>query len=311
MTIETFLKQFYALRNKSPHLFSTSLENENSLYTEALAYSKNCYCVFTGGWAQDCYYSEFLIKDKDCVDCLKIEQSELCYECTDCYQCYNGDFLRNCNSTRDSRYCFGLKNCANCFLSSNQRHTSYVFKNKRYSKEKYETLVEAYCKARSPEQVYCEFIDMARAAVRINLEIINSENCLGNNISNSKNVYYGFDIVNGEDYFYAEEAGFGRDCCDIYVAGEGELFYECVGVVKKSYNCSMCINCVTCVNCELCQTCYNLNDCFGCFYMQGKKFHILNQPYSAEEFKKERNALRKGLIQSRQFNLDMFITQQI
>lgn len=307
MQPEEFLKKFYELRDKCPHPFSTSQDNENCLYTDTIAYSKNCYWVFTGGWAEDCYYGEFLVKCKDCVDCLKIEQSELCYECTDCYQCYNSSFLLNCNATRDSEYCFGVRDCTHCFLSSNQHHKSFLFKNQQYSQEEYQILVKNYKKAHSPIQLYKEFMNLADAAIRINLNIIHSENCLGNNISNSKNIYQGFDIVRGEDYLYCEEAGYGKDCCDVSIGGEGELYYECVGIVKKSYNCSFCISCVTCVNCELCQTCYNLNDCFGCFYLKGKKFHILNQPYSPEEYKKERDSLRKALIESRRFTLDLFI----
>lgn len=308
MNLELFLKKFYELRDKSPRLFSTTIECENCLYTQTLAYSKNCYYVFTGGWDQDCYYGEFLVKCKNCVDSLKIEACELCYECTDCYQCYNSNFLLNCSSVQDSEYSYGLRDCHHCFLSNNQRHKSFVFKNRQVTKEEYESLVREYKVTHSLDLLYREFMHVCASAIRVNLEILNSENCIGNYISHSKNVYHSFDIIHGEDYLYSEEAGYGKDCCDILIGGQGELNYECVGIAKQSYNCSFCMNCITCVNCELCQTCFNLNDCFGCVYLKGKKFHILNEPYSPEEFKKEKDALRKALIESRQFSLDLYIT---
>lgn len=307
MNIEEFLKKFQELRDKSPHLFSTSLDNENCTYTWAIAYSKNCYYVFTGGWVEDSYYSEFLVKCKNCVDCLKVEGCELCYECTECYQCYNSDFLLNCNATRDSQYCYGLRDCSNCFLSSNQRHKSYLFKNRQCNKAEYEELVSDYKKTHTPAQIYGEWMQVVATAIRINLNLLNSENCLGDHISNSKNVYYSFDIVRGEDYIYCEEAGYGRDSCDVYVSGEGELLYECVGVAKKSYNCSFCIGCITCVNCEFCETCYNLNDCFGCFYLKGKRNYILNKPYTEENYKQEVADLKKKLIYAGKYHLGLFL----
>jgi hypothetical protein len=305
MNLTEFFKKFYELRDTSPRIFSTSMGNENSLYTEALAYSKNCYYVFTGGWDEDCYYGETLVKCKNCVDCIKAEGCELCYQCTDCYQCYNSNFLSDCRSTRDSEYCFGLKDCTNCFLSSNQRKKSFIFKNKQYIKEKYMELVEEYKKTYTPSQLYNEFLLISRNAVRVNLKMINSEDCIGNDISNSKNIYYSFDIVDGQDYLYSEEAGFGKDCCDVYIGGKGELLYECVGVVKNSYNCSFCYGCVTCVNCEFCQSCYNTSDCFACFYLKGKKFHILNVAYKPEVYKKEVDSIKEALFAAGKYNLNL------
>ena len=33
------------------------------------------------------------------------------------------------------------------------------------------------------------------------------ENCIGSELSFSKNVYVGFDLINAEDYLYSEEGG--------------------------------------------------------------------------------------------------------
>lgn len=307
MNLETFLKKFRTLRDASPHLFSSSMQNENCLYTDAIAYSKNCYYLFTGGWAEDCYYGEFLVKCKDCVDSLKVEGCELCYECVDCSQCSRSAFLLNCNTTHDSEYCFSLRDCHDCFLSSNQHHKSYLFKNRQYGKEQYLDLVSAHKKAHSARELYVGWRALCDSAIRINLTLLSSENCIGNNISNSKDCYHSFDIVNGEGYLYSEEAGYGRDSCDVCISGEGELQYECIDVVSGSYNCSFCISAVTCVNCELCSGVYNLTDCFGCFYLKGKRFYILNEAYTPEEYARTKGALRSALIEAKSLSLDLFL----
>lgn len=153
MHLQEFITKFAALKADFPRLFSSSRDNENSLYTDELAYSKNAYYVFLGGWAEDCFYGEYIIKCKDCVDFLKINESELCYECTNCNKCYNSNFLLDCDTTRDSEYCYGLQSCKNCFLSSNLRHKSFVFDNKQLKdKEAYDEAIRSYKSKTTPAQ---------------------------------------------------------------------------------------------------------------------------------------------------------------
>ncbi|MEK7524297.1 MAG: hypothetical protein AAB588_04690 [Patescibacteria group bacterium] len=304
MQFEYFIKTFKELRTHSPHLFSTSRDNENSLYTEGIAYSKNAYYLFYGGWLQDCYYGEFLVKSQDCTDCLKIEQSSLCYECIECIECYNSNYLLKCASVQDSEYGIALRNCSHCFLSGNFQHASYVFKNKKYQKDEYEQLVRAYKKERSAQQLYNEWLDLCKKMPRINVNMIQSENCIGNGISFSKNVFMGFDLVNAEDFLYSQEGGFGKDCCDTFLT-TGELNYECYGVTKNSYNCNFCVGCTTCVNCEFCNQCYDCSDCFGCVYLKGKKFYILNKPYSATDYKSEVESLKTSLKTAQSYSFSI------
>ena len=306
MQIEYFIKTFRDLRNQSPQLSSTSRDNENSLYTEGVAYSKNTYYLFYGGWAQDCYYGEFLVKCQDCVDCLKIENSSLCYECVECIQCYNSNYLLKCNSVHDSEYCIGLRNSSSCFLSGNLEHAAYVFKNKKYSKKEYEKLVRKYKDTKSGQQLYDEWLDLCKNLPRLNLNMTQCENCIGTDLSFSKNVYMGFDLVNAENFLYSEEGGFGRDCCDTFLT-TGELNYECYGVTKHSYNCNFCVACTTCVNCEFCSRCYDCSDCFACVYLKGKKFHILNKAYSEADYHREVESLKKKLHADRMYDFNLLM----
>lgn len=304
MQLDYFIKTFRELLEHSPRLFSTSRDNENCLYTEGIAYSKNAYWIFYGGWIQDCYYGTFLTKCQDCVDCLKVENSTLCYECTECVQCYNSTFLLKCNTTQDSEYCVNLRNCEHCFLSGNFQHSSYVFKNKKYPKEEYEEIVRRYKEEKNVWQLYSEWQDLHEKTPRVNLTLTQCENCIGNDLLFSKNVYMGFDLIRAEDFLYSDEGGYGKDCCDTLLA-TGELHYECFGVTKNSYNCNFSVWLTACSNCDFCSGCYDCSDCFGCVYLKGKKFHILNKPYSAEKYKKEVDSLKASLKTAQLYNFDL------
>lgn len=307
MHLQEFLTKFAELKSDFPRLFSSSRDNENSLYTDALAYSKNAYYVFLGGWAEDCYYGEYIIKCKDCVDFMKINESELCYECTNCHQCYNSNFLLDCDNTRDSEYCYGLQSCANCFLSSNLRHKSFVFKNNQFQDEKsYNNAIINYKKETSLEQQYNDFLDLLNSSIRINLKLTKTENCIGNDITNSKDIYEGYDLVNAENYIYCDEGGYGRDCCDCSIV-TGELNYECFGVTKDSYNNNFSSALTTCVDCEFCMTGFNLKNCFGCCYLKGKQYYILNKPYTKEEYEKETEELKKEMKEAKLYNFGVIV----
>jgi hypothetical protein len=306
MEIEYFLKTLKGLQNTSPRLFSTSRDNENSLYTDGLAYSKNAYYIFTGGWIQDCYYGEFLVKCQDCVDCLKIEQSILCYECVDCIKCYNSNFLLKCSSVQDSEFCIGLRDCSSCFLSTNLEHASFFFQNTKYAKEEYEELVAAYKKEMSANQLYKEWLELCIKTPRLNLNLTQCDNCIGNNISFSRNVYMGFDLINAEDFLYSDEGGYGKDCCDTFVT-TGELNYECVEVTKNSYNCNFCASLTTCANCEFCTQCWNCSDCFGCANLKDKKFHILNRAYTEAEYKPAVASLKMALRNAEKYSFELMV----
>lgn len=307
MDVTTFIKVFRELRDKSPRVFSSSRDNENCLYTDGVAYSKNGYYLFLGGWLQDCYYGELLVKCQDCVDCTKVENSQLCYECTECIQCYNSNYLLKCKSVQDSEYCINLQDCSYCFLSGNLHHASYVFKNTKYSKEEYEKLVHSYKKEKSDEQLIREWQELYEKTPHLALNMHQCENCIGNELSFSKNVYMGFDLINAEDYLYSEEGGYSKDCCDTFLSTSSELSYECYGVSKQCYNCNFCVGLVTCSNCEFCSNCYDCSDCFGSVYLKGKKFYILNKPYSQSEYKREVDTLKKSLKERGFYNFDLMV----
>jgi len=55
---------------------------------------------------------------------------------------------------------------------------------------------------------------LGKTNVLVRPRIINSENCIGENIVNSKNIFLGFDIESAEDARFVSIFSHGKDCMD-------------------------------------------------------------------------------------------------
>lgn len=118
-----------------------------------------------------------------------------------------------------------------------------------------------------------------------NLSIVNSENSDYNDgLVNSKNAYMCFWNNNLEDAYYTEESRLIKDSSDIWWSGEIEKSYECLDCANM-YNSKYCHNSSQCSNVIFCKRCNNCHDCFMCYWLEGKKYHILNKEYTEEEYK--------------------------
>lgn len=80
-----------------------------------------------------------------------------------------------------------------------------------------------------------------------------------------------------------------------------ELCYECT-TSEKSYNCSFCFWCVNSSDCEFCYCVPGCSNCFMCTYMRGKEYHILNKPYSPEDYHKKVAKIKEELRQEELLN---------
>ena len=84
---KTFFEQYKELQAKVPRLGLAAFKNVRSDYTNGSAENKDCYLVFASDYNEDCLYGRLLQRDKQCVDCAFLHESELCYECLDCRNC--------------------------------------------------------------------------------------------------------------------------------------------------------------------------------------------------------------------------------
>src|SRR5258708_1961499 len=136
-----FLEQVKELSEKTPYVALESLYTslKNSSYSNAIAWCKDCYQIFWADYCESVYYSSLLNTVKYSVDCLRANDSELCYESIGINKCYNTFFSEECDACVDVWFSRNCYNCTNCIGCANLRGASYCIFNVKYSKEEYAT----------------------------------------------------------------------------------------------------------------------------------------------------------------------------
>lgn len=115
---------------------------------------------------------------------------------------------------------------------------------------------------------YCNFADINK-----NCYLLTSSN-------RNRDSYYGFILIDS------------RDCVDCTFCTNSELLYECVDC-QKCYNLNYCQNCENCIESMFLLNCAGAQNCFMCVSLHSKeRYHILNKPFSKEDYEKEIRAMR-------------------
>lgn len=281
-----FFEQFGELLKHVPRSALMVGQCENSEYVNYTYQTKNSYLSFARNFMEDCLYCNLAEKSKQCVDVDFAIDSELCHECVgvqNCYACRHVYDSQNCNSSQFLKDC---SDCSDCFLCCNLRHKSYCFMNEQCSKEEYERRVMTFKKKPTSEQsrLFEEFIFQFPRRCHYNR---NSEDCVGEYITKSKNCFYCYQVYEGENCRYVY-TGFPtlRDsmrCC--YAGENAELIYECLGTGASSQNIRWCIVAVDkCFNIEYSDFCQSSSNIFGCTSLKQKEYCILNKQYSKGDF---------------------------
>ncbi|MFH0820457.1 MAG: zinc-ribbon domain containing protein [Candidatus Peregrinibacteria bacterium] len=283
-----FFSQIGDLMRAVPRPAAYIVNGVNSEYNNHVENVKNCYlCVDTVG--EDIYYSDWCLDGRLVVDSFYMYKCELCYELQMCKNCYHCIYCLLADDCSDSYFLYDCKNCRDCLMCSNLRNKQYCILNKQYSKEEYFKKLEATRLSdftafnKTKNYFFNEFIKnlLHRYAL-----VVNSENCTGDLIFDSRNIEYGFNVTNSEDCKYCQDVYEAKDCYDTYQSAFGcELLYE-------QHACNRNVNCIACSisyynsDCRYCDIIYHCHDCFGCVGLRNKRYCILNKQYSKEEYEK-------------------------
>jgi hypothetical protein len=119
------------------------------------------------------------------------------------------------------------------------------------------------------------------------MEILQSENCLGDYLVNCKNNQYCFDCFNNEDVKYCTVTSDCKDTHDFDIGGyNSELGYEMLSSGDRNYMILFSMNhWGNCRNTIYCDVMIRSKNCFGCVGLDGKQYCILNKQYTKEEYK--------------------------
>lgn len=235
-----FFEQWRELMLKVPRLGVDIVNCENSDYCNYCGDDKNCYLDIAGEANEDCYFNLFTKYSRDCADCTFVYNSTLCYECINCYDSYNCRYSMYLTNCADCDFCYDLIGCKNCLFSVNLRNKEYHIYNKAYTKDDYAielAKLKLGCRS-SVEGHSMKWIgERMKKAVYRESYALNSENCTGNNIKNSKNCQHVFNASNCEDSKYLYDVLDAKDCQDLnYSLYKPELAYELISTLQMTYS---------------------------------------------------------------------------
>ncbi len=284
-----FFEQFFELFNKVPQLFMISVYGENADYSNYGFKNKNCYLLIASDYCEDCHFDNYLWYSKDCLDCMFVTNAERCYELMESHNCYHCLFSRKLENCNDCAFCFDMKGCDNCFGCAGLRHKSYCFENEQLDKKTYQDRLREFVFTREKIDQQKEKLGKLSLTVpHLFANLINCENCTGDNLKDSKNSQECFDSYGLEDCkFIANGPGGIKDCYDFCGAKVLELSYEGISTGEPGIRLRFSNHAWSgCADNAYCSFSIGLTNSFGCVCLKHKEYCILNKQYSKEEYEK-------------------------
>ena len=285
----TFLDQFIELRNKVPHPSRAVVNGMNCDYCNNASEIKDCYLVFNTSYAEGCISCENVWGTRDCIDCTRAPDSELCYDCVECSRCYQLQNSECCENCSDGSFLLNCTSCKHCIGCVNLKHKEFCIFNEQKTKEEYESFVRSLkldsysARQEFKKKVTAFWLQHPRPHTIMR----RVENTTGNFVFNAKDVHRSFYIKDGESIRYSSHLNDGtKDVMDNSFMGiRSELLYECAICGYDSFNLLFCNYCwPNCSNCLYCWFCTGCDNCFGCVGLQKQKYCIFNKQYSKEEY---------------------------
>jgi len=288
-----FFEQWKELRDQVPHYSRLVIEStlQNSDYINMCSAAKNCYLIFDSDRNENCYYSYTIQDNRDVVDCAKVRESELSYECKDCLKLYNCRYCQNTQNSTDSAFLYNCTDCTDCFGCVNMKSAKYAWFNEKLSKEEYEKR-RAAVDLGNREQVkqWAEKFEAHKKKFpKLYFQGVSNVDCTGDYLINSKNALDSYDGFRLEDSRYCYSTFLPmKDAYDTYEFGEDtSLIYNSVLGGFKSYQIKFSWGTFEgCTDLEYCQHCKSSESCFGCVGLNKGKYCILNKEYSKEEYER-------------------------
>jgi hypothetical protein len=284
-----FFIQFSEFTKKIPHIALVNDDGIASLnceYTHDWWLSKNCYMCFSGWHTENVMYSFFTEAGKDMMDCMIIKRdNSWLYECMNCSNSYQLKYCHVCKTCIDSQFLYDCRDCSNCFVCSELRNKKYYFKNKKYSKDEYEKILQEYRldTYSGMERARKEYDDFLFKNPKRYVQTFQNVNCTGDNISNSKNSHNCFVVKSLENCKYCDLLSADKDAYDLTVSGELSECYEGIVLDHSQLN-LFGIFSVESQDIRYTEYCKNCKYVFSCAGLRDSSYCIFNKQYTKEEY---------------------------
>jgi len=282
-----FFSQFRELLERIPLLALFNGNAINSDYANHAYDSKNCYLISAAITNENVMYSNRTAKNKDSIDLYLTDKMEASYEDVNCGTSYGLFFSYGCEDCQNSWFLYDCRNCSNCFGCVGLRNKSYYIFNQPYSKEDYKKKLESMNMENFNviEETRKKHEEMILGFPRKFMYSFKTVNSVGDNLGETKNCSYSFDILDGQDCKFITWGGFGlKDTYDGYGMGMGELMYEIVDAGLQGYNIKFSVVVWAGHDVQYSYNCHNCSNIFGCIGLRNKQYCILNKQYTKEEY---------------------------
>ncbi|MDP3971245.1 MAG: hypothetical protein Q8P90_06190 [bacterium] len=291
----SFFEQFDKLLKQVPRVSMVGSHNENSDFVNFANYCKNCYLVYGATDSENCLYTWRLYHSKDSLDGTHMNKSELGYYGINVDNIYNSSFLYKCKNVTDSAFLFDCQTASNCFMSTNLRTAQYVFKNEQLTQAAYQRAIEKYDLGsyKILRQTWEEFKEMfTNKAIHRAVDVLKSENVIGNDFVNCKNCYYSFALKESENTRYSFYGESLKEAMDVVLCGwPAELIYESLSVAIGSNNTKFSVVAWNCLDTEYSNNCHNSRRLFGAAGINKGENIILNTQLTVQEYDSLRNEI--------------------
>jgi len=293
-----FFQQFRELQNEVPlpALFNDDgVGSVNSEYTENVTFAKNCYMVAMSWYSEDVMYSYGVggPETRYVLDGLGVfPHCQIIYDSIFVEHCYNS---RNCyysSALTDCSFCYDCKGCSNSFMCSNLRQQKYCYKNKQYSREEYEKIIESYKldTYSGNQRAKEEFFQFLSTEPRRFAHIVNCTNCTGNGIfdsRNSRNIFWSRAIEDSRLIWRSNEI---KESYDLTPGGKSLQCYEAL-TADHDFRTIFSIYSLKSQEISYVENCHSSKHLFGCSAIRHGQYCILNNQYSKDEYFKLRGKL--------------------
>lgn len=281
---KSFFTQFNELQKVAPRWNLIQYMSENCEWTTNVASCKNWYMIKSTAFSEDCLYWERILESNDIVDSYIVTNSNNCYELIDWEWCNNVYFSEKVINSNNSYYLFDSENLSYCIWCVWLKNKKFYILNKEYSESEFgEFRSNLLNNKENLELFLIDFNKLKKSYFRKWKIIINSENCIWDEIYNSKNIIEGFSIKDSTDSKYIDTWSNTRDSYDAHSPDDYDLTYE-TSTSYKLYKSLFIYNSLEIENCLYLETCSNLKNCFWCVWLKDKQYCILNQQYTKEEY---------------------------
>ena len=283
-----FFTQFQNLWAEVPDVALMNINSVNSEYCSITEGNKNCYLVIGGDFNENCMYSTYVFRSKECLDTYWVNDSQLNYETVDCISSTSLMYSRYCESCYNSAFLFNCRNCHDCIGCVNLKNSSYCIFNQQYTKEEYDNKkkefdIKSFSKV---EELRKRFDEHILQFPRKFAHIVRAINSTGDNLDGTKNCKECFDVLEGGENCSNVWLAYSKlsDCHDVDRAGlNSELVYETSTAYPAN---NVYLSRFVFASRDIIYS-YNVHNCdhlFGCVGLRDKHYCILNKQYTKEEY---------------------------